>query len=74
MSACKDAEVALDGDRNGRFTGALKYVWANGRFRGDYISLVKQIRQVMPSSQTPGLYGFGPQVTGFAAMRPFNRS
>jgi len=74
ISACKDEQVALDGDHNGRFTGALKSIWAYGRFNGDYISLVKKVRQVMPSSQTPGLLGMGSQVAEFAARRPFSRS
>lgn len=72
MSACKDHQLALDGERNGKFTGALRAIWSDGRFRGDYISLVKSIREIMPSSQTPGLRGFGSHIRRFAAMRPFS--
>ncbi|GEO43469.1 hypothetical protein SAE02_76170 [Skermanella aerolata] len=73
MSACKDEQLALDGDRNGQFTGTLRNVWADGHFNGDYISLVKKIREYMPPSQTPGLLGLGPSVKEFAARRPFSR-
>ena len=35
ISACQDDEEAADGMMNGKFTGVLKKVWANGKFEGN---------------------------------------
>jgi hypothetical protein len=51
LAACQDSQVALDGDRNGLFTGTLKGVWDNGRFRGSYLDAM---RAALPGAQPGG--------------------
>jgi metacaspase-1 len=70
ISGCQDNQVSLDGDHNGAFTGQLRRVWNNGKFKGTHVQLHAQIVAGMPPAQTPNLFLLGP--TGaFAAQRPF---
>lgn len=71
LSACRDNQVAEDGERNGLFTATLKRVWAGGRFTGDYLALISQVRNAMPRYQTPGLISLGPGAGQFELERPF---
>jgi hypothetical protein len=71
LSACRDNQVARDGERNGLFTSTLKRIWANGRFNGSYTSLVARIREQMPSYQIPGLLSLGPQAAQVEMEQPF---
>ncbi len=59
MAACQDNQVALDGDRNGLFTGTLKGIWAGGRFRGSYLDAMRAARAAMPRFQIPNLLTLG---------------
>jgi len=61
MAGCQDGQVALDGDRNGLFTGTLKGIWANGRFKGSYLDAMRAARAAMPRSQVPNLLAMGPR-------------
>jgi hypothetical protein len=63
LSACKDSQLAMDGDRNGLFTGTLKRIWAGGRYAGSYAAAVTAARAAMPSYQTPGLMKVGATST-----------
>lgn len=46
LTACKNEQLAGDGNGNGVFTGALKRVWAGGSFRGNYIDFHQQVARV----------------------------
>jgi len=70
ISGCQDNQVSLDGDHNGAFTGQLRRVWNNGKFKGTHVQLHAQIVAGMPPAQTPNLFLLGP-AGAFAAQRPF---
>jgi metacaspase-1 len=70
ISGCQDNQVSLDGDHNGAFTGQLRRVWNNGKFKGTHAQFHAQIVAGMPASQTPNLFLLGP-AAAFAAQRPF---
>jgi hypothetical protein len=70
ISGCQDNQVALDGDHNGAFTGQLRRIWNNGKFKGNHPQFHAQIVAGMPASQTPNLFLLGP-AGAFAARRPF---
>ena len=70
ISGCQDNQVSLDGDHNGAFTGQLRRVWNNGKFKGNHPQFHAQIVAGMPASQTPNLFVLGP-AGAFAARRPF---
>lgn len=53
LSACQDNQVALDGSRNGLFTGTLLNAWAGGSYRGTYRQLHRAIGRRMPVTQSP---------------------
>lgn len=55
FAACRDNQLAEDGDPNGVFTRALLQVWNDGSFTGSYEELRTQIEHLVPSSQTPQL-------------------
>lgn len=74
LAACKDSQVALDGENNGLFTGTLKRVWAGGKFAGNHRALIRQIQTQMPSHQTPCLVSQGPDAEQFELERPFTSS
>jgi hypothetical protein len=44
ISACQDHEHAMGDDDNGMFTHALKKVWNDGKFKGNYEDLAKKIK------------------------------
>ena len=70
ISGCQDNQVSLDGDHNGAFTGELRRVWNNGKFKGTHARFHAQIVAGLPAAQTPNLFLLGP--TGaFVAQRPF---
>jgi metacaspase-1 len=71
ISACKDEETALDGVRNGLFTGTLLSVWDDGSFKKDYLSFHDEILGRMPEYQSPQLSRAGIHDSDFEAQRPF---
>lgn len=71
ISGCQDNQFSLDGDRNGLFTGTLKTVWRNGKFKGTYRAFRDHIVSLMPETQTPNYYAVGKGNPAFEAQRPF---
>ncbi len=71
LSGCQDNQYSLDGDRNGLFTGTLKRIWNNGRFKGTYRLFRDRIVSYMPETQTPNYYVVGKANAAFEAQRPF---
>ena len=76
LAGCQDNELSGDGETNGRFTAALKQVWDNGAFKGDYRKFHQQIADLVSQddpTQNPNRAQVGnPAVTGnFPFQRPF---
>ena len=72
LGACRDHQLARDGDEFGAFTGALLKVWNKGRFDGNYKSLMQQITTIINSpDQTPTIKQVGAQDNAFSLQRPF---
>jgi len=76
LSGCQDNEQSSDGATNGRFTEALKQVWDNGAFQGDYRKFHQEIADLVSQdepTQNPNRAQAGnPAVTGkFPLQRPF---
>ncbi|HMB74346.1 MAG TPA: caspase family protein [Gammaproteobacteria bacterium] len=71
ISGCKDDQLAGDDDDNGVFTGRLKKVWKNGKFKGDYAAFHEKIVAGMPEDQTPVHSIIGAPNASFDAQRPF---
>jgi hypothetical protein len=72
LCACKDDQVASDGEVNGLFTAKLLQVWNAGHFVGNYESLHTSIRNKMPSSQTPTIQIQGPLSQELRTQYPFS--
>jgi metacaspase-1 len=70
ISGCQDNQVSLDGDHNGAFTGQLRRIWNNGKFKGTHAKFHAPIVAGMSASQTPNLFLLGP-AGAFAAQQPF---
>ena len=71
ISGCMDNQTSADGTVNGRFTGRLLQVWADGAFSGSLSRLHKAIKAGMPPNQTPNFYMVGPANRSFAAKQAF---
>jgi metacaspase-1 len=71
ISGCQDNQYSMDGDRNGLFTGTLKRVWRDGRFKGAHRTFRDCIVAEMPDTQTPNYYVVGKPNLAFEAQRPF---
>ena len=71
VSGCMDNQTSMDGDNNGAFTGALKKIWAGGKFKGPYRSFRDKIVAQLPSTQTPNYYFIGAPHAVFEAQKPF---
>lgn len=72
VAGCQDNQESQDGVGNGRFTQELLRVWDEGRYDGDWVTLVQRIIANMPPEQTPRLtlIGRGPEL--LAAEMPFS--
>lgn len=70
LSGCLDNQVSADGDLNGLFTSRLLQVLESG-FDGNYAKFYRQVRQLMPDSQTPNHLVVGRKDPGFDSQRPF---
>ena len=72
VSGCQDDQTSLDGDRNGAFTGALRQVWADGAFTGNWREFHQQIRSKLPDTQKPNYSREGSENEAFETARPFS--
>lgn len=72
ISGCQDDQTSLDGDRNGAFTGALREVWADGGFAGNWREFHQQIQSKMPATQKPNYTREGAENETFETARPFS--
>ena len=71
FSACKDDQLAIDGEVNGMYTMQLLKVYDDGAFSGDYIDFESQIVARMPANQVPSLLVVGPANQAFQQQIPF---
>lgn len=71
VAGCQDNQESQDGVGNGRFTQELLRVWDEGRYDGDWVTLVQRIVANMPPEQTPRLTLIGRSPERLAAERPF---
>lgn len=73
ISACQDDQEAKDGDDNGVFTAALKEVWNNGSFQGNYSEFYKVICEKTKFTQNPKQNPKYVSINGsnFEQLRPF---
>ena len=77
LAACKDDQVAADGDGDGLFTEQLLKVWNDGRFQGAYPSFMAEISLLVSAStgnnQRPQ-YSTDGAGASFESRRPFEIS
>jgi len=71
ISGCQDAQVSLDGSKNGLFTANMKKVWKEGAFEGGYRRFHEMIVGRMPPTQTPNLFPVGAVTPEFLNQKPF---
>ncbi|MEW5928430.1 MAG: caspase family protein [Gemmatimonadota bacterium] len=75
LSACLDWELAIEGECNGVFTGALRRVWDEGRFPGrdylDFHAAIKKAVREAGAGQHPWRYTVGRLNPAFEQQRPF---
>ena len=71
ISGCQDRQVSRDGDFNGAFTGALKKVWNDGAFKGNYKNFRDQIAAKMSRDQIPNYFVTGALNRDFENESPF---
>jgi metacaspase-1 len=71
ISACQDNQSAYDGEKNGRFTCALKNTWNEGRFEGSYYKFYEGISPNLPPIQSPKYNEFGAENEEFQAQNVF---
>lgn len=74
ISACQDNGETGDGhnmNENGVFTKALKKVWNNGNFQGNYLNFRDAIWNEVKVSQKPNYYPLGAYNADFENQRPF---
>lgn len=72
ISGCQDNQLSGDGDDNGLFTWALKTIWADGKFKGNYLDFKKSIGAILPPSQSPNYFIVGASNLAFEAQPPFS--
>ncbi len=70
LAGCQDDQFSYDGSGNGAFTGALKTVWRNGAFRGNYEAFLGEIRSRLPGDQVPNYLSVSASAE-FQEQRPF---
>ncbi|MGQ7846030.1 D-Ala-D-Ala carboxypeptidase family metallohydrolase [Granulosicoccus sp. 3-233] len=74
LGACHEEQLAGDGARNGRFTAALKTVWNNGTFTGNYGEFIDEINRAMNwQTQTAQLNTSLVRDQGYLAQVPFSQ-
>ena len=71
ISGCMDNQLSRDGDENGLFTGTLRTVWNDGKFKRGYRKFRDVIVAKMPPDQTPNYSLVGAASAKFEAQVPF---
>jgi hypothetical protein len=72
ISGCQDDELSIDLGTNGAFTNALKTVWNNGTFDGNYAQFCLAIgAEISDNSQVPNYLPEGSVNMAFEAQKPF---
>ena len=71
ISACKDAQKALDGEVHSLFTTKLLEVWDNGNFKASHRSLRNAIATKLPRGRSPNYFLFGKQNVKFSRQQAF---
>ncbi len=70
ISGCQDNEYSYTGETNSAFTQALKFVWDDGYFEGDYRKFYSDIKENLVN-QHPVLLQFGKKNREFDKEKPF---
>lgn len=71
ISACEETKLAKDGSKNSEFTRALKVVWRDGNFKGNYSRFVELINIEMIDYQFAGLEKDGIPNVAYENQEPF---
>lgn len=71
ISGCQDNQKSKERDGNGDFTRALKKLWADGGYDGDYASFHRAIQDSMPTKQQPNHLVLGRANSDYDDERPF---
>ncbi|MES2574275.1 MAG: caspase family protein [Bacteroidota bacterium] len=71
ISACQENETTNDGVFNGDFTSALKKVWNQGNFQGNYSDFHTFISNELIHKQFPNLTNLGLRDKQFDLQKPF---
>ncbi len=73
ISGCQDDQSSYDGESNGQFTEALKNVWNDGSFNGNYAVFHRKILQrINNPDQLPNYTNAGVLNTAFDKQKPFS--
>lgn len=72
ISGCQDNQVSLEMPFNGKFTAALKRIWNNGAFSGDYALFHRRIQELLPPTQSPNHFVFGRFSPDYDQQPPFS--
>lgn len=71
MSGCQDDQLSYEGKNNGRFTEALRSVWADAAFNGNHEQFHKIIVDNMPERQKSNHLIIGIPNEHWDSQRPF---
>ena len=71
ISGCQDNQYSYDGTFNSTFTAAVKRVWAQGNFKGDYGLFHKEVVSLLPPHQSPNHKVIGTCDTDYDNEKPF---
>lgn len=71
ISGCQDNQKSKERDGNGDFTRALKTLWADGEYEGNYGSFHRAIQSSMPDKQQPNHLVLGRSNCEYDDERPF---
>lgn len=70
LSACQDSEEAMGDAENGKFTRALKKVWNDGEFKGNYQQFAEEIKLELERDYAEALRKAGGDASGVNRQVP----